>query len=360
MEDEELSPSPGDSQQDGNPAEGGASQDQPDNQSNNTDANPNSAESSSNSESDAKSAPKSMSEVVSAALAGKEGSSTSGKQPVDQKSKAGQADPKAAAADKKAAGAKDGDGQDDIPQEFHKHPAWQKLKKQRDEARAEVDQFRSDSQEYNVITGFMQEHGIEATEVAETLQWLALRNQDPVKFGQMIVDLAAEFQEGMGLVLPKDLQARVEAGEITEEDAKELAKSKAEAKLYKDRSIQTTQQTQTQRETEAKKQLGQQMATTVNNWEKQIQTRDPDYQAKRRLVQSEIRAYIQQYGMPKDAAGALKYAEAAYKAVSEHLAGVLPKRKPNDPAPQGGKQVETNFVPKSLEDVVSHALSGGG
>lgn len=359
MEIEDLSPSPGEGQQDGNPAEG-ANQ-TPDNSSNNTDANPNSPEPSSSSESDAKSAPKSMTDVVSAALAGKEGSSTSGQQPADQKSKAGLADPKAAQQPKgQPQGKKDGEGQDEIPQEFHKHPAWQKLKKQRDEYRTQVDQFRSDSQEYQVITGFMQEHSIAAEEVAETLQWLALKNSDPVKFGQMIVDLAAQFQEGMGLVLPKELQARVDAGEITEEDAKELARSKAEANLYKTRTEQQTRQQSSQREIQARQQLGQAMAETVNNWEKQIQARDPDYQAKRRLVQSEIRAYIQQYGMPKDTASALKYAEAAYKAVSEHLAGVLPKRKPNDPTPQGGKQVETNFVPKSLEDVVSHALSGGG
>lgn len=358
MYEEDLTPSPGEGQQNGEPA-GGASQ-TTDNPAN-TDANPNPTEPSSSSENDAKSVPKNLTDVVSAALAGKEGSSTSGQQSVDQKSKAGIADPKAAQQPKGTEqGKKDGDGQDEVPQEFHKHPAWQKLKRQRDEYRTQVDQFRSDSQEYQVITGFMQEHSIEPAEVAETLQWLALKNSDPTKFGQMIVDLAAQFQEQMGLVLPKELQARVEAGEITEEDAKELARSKAEANLYKTRTQQQTQQQNSQREIQARQQLGQVMADTVNNWEKQIQARDPDYQAKRRLVQSEIRAYIQQYGMPKNAPEALKYAEVAYKAVSEHLAGVLPKRKPNDPTPQGGKQVETNFVPKSLEDVVSHALSGGG
>jgi hypothetical protein len=358
MEIEDLSPSPGEGQQNGGQADGA---NQMPNSPNIADANPTPTEPSSSSGNDAKSAPKSMADVVSATLAGKEGSSTSGQPPVDQKSKDGIADPNAAQQPKgQELGKKDGEGPDEIPQEFHKHPAWQKLKKQRDEYRTQVDQFRSDSQEYQVITGFMQEHSIEPTEVAETLQWLALKNSDPVKFGQMIVDLAAQFQEEMGLVLPKELQARVEAGEITEEDANELARSKAEANLYKTRTQQQTQQQNSQREIQARQQLGQTMANTVNNWEKQIQVRDPDYQAKRRLVQSEIRAYIQQYGMPKDAVNALKYAETAYKAVSEHLAGVLPKRKPNDPIPQGGKQVETNFVPKSLADVVSHALSGGG
>jgi len=355
---EEPTPSSGDGQSGGTPSEGASPPqgDQP-----KTDANPITPEPSSGSESDAKTAPKSMADVVSAALAGKEGSSTSGQKPVDQKSKAEAVDPEAKLSPEEGPqGKKDGEGQDEIPQEFHKHPAWQKLKKQRDEYRTQSDQFRSDSQEYQAITGFLQEHSIAAEEVAETLQWLALKNSDPMKFGQLIVDLAAKFQEGMGLTLPQELLSRVNAGEITEEDAKELAKSRAEANLYRTRTEQQLQQQSSQRELQARQQLGQAMASTVNNWEKQVQARDPDYQAKRRLVQSEIRAYIQQYGMPKDTATALRYAEVAYKAVSDHLAGVIPKRKPNDPAPQGGRQVETNFVPKSLADVVSHALSGDG
>jgi hypothetical protein len=324
------------------------------NQPGTTDANP-VTEPSSSSESDAKSGSESLSDIVSKALEDKGESSTS-ERPDDQKSKeAGKADPKA----EKAEGEGEVEGKDEIPQEFHKHPAWQRLKKERDEARSSVDQYRQDSEDFGAITGFMGEHNIAPEEVAETLHWLAMRNADPVGFGMKIVELANQFQESMGLILPKELQDRVEAGELTEEDAKAIARSKAEATLYKNRSEQQLTQERSQRDMQSRKALGQQMANTVNNWEKQIQTRDPDYQAKRRLVQSEIRAYIQQYGMPRDTAGALKYAETAYKAVTEHLAGVLPQRKPNNPAPTGGKTVETIFAPKSLEDVVSHALTGG-
>lgn len=318
------------------------------------DANP--TETSSGSGSDANTVPQSLSDVVSGALSGKGDSSTSG-QSDTQKSKTDLVDPKAEPS--KDQQQKDGASQEDIPTEFHKHPAWQRLKTQRDEARAEIDQYRSDSQEYKVITGYMQQNSIAAEDVAETLQWLALKNSDPIKFGEMIVGLANQFQESMGLVLPKEIQSRVETGEISEEDAKALARAQAEARLYKNRNSEQAQREAAQREAAIQTQNQKQMADAVNEWAKQISGRDPDYQAKHQLVQSEIRAYIQQFGMPKDVATAIKYADAAYKSVTEHLVGILPKRKPNSPAPQGGRQVETNFVPKSLEDVVSHALAGG-
>lgn len=322
-----------------------------------TDANPNSTESPSGSGTDAKTDPaKSLTDVVSDALkAGKGASSPSEGQPVGQKLKAGQTDPKASG----QPGQKDG-GAEDVPQEFHKHPAWQRLKKERDTARADVERYRKDSDEFNAVTGYMQEHNIAVEEVAEALQWMALRNTDPAKFGQMIIDLAAQVQESMGLVLPKELQARVESGEITEEDAKALARAKAEANLYKQQSTTQAERQNTQKQADQQRQTAEQMATTVNQWERQIQQTDPDYGRKKRLVETEIRSYIQQFGMPKNPQQALKYAQVAYEEVTKTLGGLLPQKKPNNPTPSGGKQVETTYTPKSLEDVVSHALTGGG
>lgn len=301
-----------------------------------------------------------MADIVSDALKGDKGAtSTSEKKAGDQKSKAGQVDPKAADKAKAEAAAAKGEGKEDIPKEFHKHPAWQKLKTQRDEARADSDRYKTDSEEFGAITGFMQQHNIGAEEVAETLQWLAVKNTDPVKFYNMLSDWKAKFDTEMGFTLSKELQARVDAGEISEVDARALSKSQAEAALLKNMGKQATERTAAQQDADKAKTLQTQMSSTVNEWEKQIQVKDPDYQHKKRLVQSEIRSYIQQYGMPKSPQQALKYATVAYETITEQLGGMLPQRKANSPTPQGGRQAETQFVPKSIMDVVSHELSGG-
>lgn len=331
-------------------------------QSQNTDANPNPEQPSSTPGNDAKSAPeKSMASVVEAALKeGKEGSSTSDKQPNGQKPKAGQADPKAAAGDKKPGDNKDGKADAEIPKEFHKHPAWVKLKGQRDEFRAEAERYKTDAAEFQAITGFMQEHDIQPEQVANIMHLIVLQNTDPVKFYETVAGFKSELDERMGLILPKDLQARVDAGEISEEDAKALNSEKAKSKLLQDRNAQTAERQKTREAQNTQRQTLSAMADTVNKWEEQIQTRDPDYAAKKReFVQAEIRAYIQQAGMPKTVQQAVKYAELAYDTVTKRLAGVLPQRKPNSPTPQTGRQTETQFVPKSVQDVVSHVLGGG-
>lgn len=330
-------------------------------QTQNTDANSNPADpSSSSSESDANKAPaQSLSSVVEGALkAGKGESSPSDKnQPADPKSKAGQVDPKAAQPGKQ----NDPNAQADIPKEFHKHPAWVRMKGERDEARKEVETYKAEVEDFRVVTGFMAENAIEVDDVVEALQWLAFRNNDPAKFYQLISDFKAELDDEMGLgVLPKELQDRVDAGELSEDDAKVLHKTQAENRLLKTHQQQTTKRNQDQKVLTQQQQIAQQMATTVNNWEKTVLAKDPDYQAKREMVNTEIRAYIQQYGMPKSPAQALKYATTAYDAVTKRLTALLPQRKPNNPTPQTGRQTDSQFVPKSVEDVVSNILSGGG
>lgn len=348
MEIHQESVSPTDDINSTDPAQAGQSSDQ-------ADANTNQTEPTSSSESDAKSSPEaSLSSVVEKALKdGKEGTSPSVTKPqVDQKSKGVPADPKAAQAkvDTQA---------DDIPKEFHKHPAWVRMKNERDKARSEVEQYKTSAEEFGIVTGYMEENNIPVDEVVEALRWLALKNNDPVAFMDTLSKFKAEFDEEMGMVLSPELQARVESGEISEEDAKELQRSKAEARLYKDRETQRAVKSRESKAEDDKTELANKMAQTVNEWQKGIVLKDPDYAVKHDLVEAKIRAFIQLNGMPKDPQQALRYAQVAYDQVTKKLNEIAPKRKPNTPTPQTGRQTETQFVPKSLEDVVSNVLSGG-
>lgn len=316
------------------------------------DANTSSPETPSTSEPDAKSKPQDLSSVVEAALKGKGAPSPSEKPPVDPKLKAGDQDPKAA----KAAG----EGTDaDIPKEFHKHPAWQKLKNQRDQARADVERYKGDSDEFQAITGFMAQHEIRPEQVADIMHLIVLQKNDPVKFYETVAGFKEELDQKMGFALPKDLQDRVAAGEINEEDAKELNRAKAEKKLIEQTRAEQAQRSQARTAEDAEKQIRQQCADVVNQWEKGISARDLDYGRKQRLVQSEIRSYIQQYGAPKSPEQALKYAQVAYEEITKQLTGILPEKKPNLPTPQTGRNSESKFAPKSVEDVVSNILLGG-
>src|SRR3546814_8944505 len=77
----------------------------------------------------------------------------------------------AAGADKaKAEGVDKSDAE--IPAEFHKHPAWQRLIRERDENKGAAEQFRQ-------ITGFMDKHGLSPAEAAEGFTVMAMIKVDP-------------------------------------------------------------------------------------------------------------------------------------------------------------------------------------
>lgn len=262
--------------------------------------------------------------------------------------------------------AKTGDDDEGIPQEFHNHPRWKKLQTQRDEARKELTELKrqvgavsQDAEDFRTLSTFMDTHDIAAEEVAETLQWLALRNSDPVAFYKKFSDLKAEMDLQFGAVLPQDLQDRVNAGEITEDDAKRIVQAEAQTKMSQAQSQRITERQQNQNRQSQLAQLRTIMKNTVNDWEKQQMAKDPDYKAKQPFVVDAIRSLAMQYGPPRNAQEALKYAEIAYSEVTKRMTSALPQKKPVSPSPQGSKQVQIVAQPKNATDIVTNILAAG-
>src|SRR3546814_14255305 len=76
----------------------------------------------------------------------------------------------AAGADKaKAEGVDKSDAE--IPAEFHKHPAWQRLIRERDENKGAAEQFGQ-------ITGLMDNHGLSPAEAAEGFTVMAMSSEE--------------------------------------------------------------------------------------------------------------------------------------------------------------------------------------
>src|SRR3546814_83015 len=124
----------------------------------------------------------------------------------------------AAGADKaKAEGVDKSDAE--IPAEFHKHPAWQRLIRERDENKGAAEQFGQ-------ITGFMDKHGLSPAEAAEGFTVMAMIKVDPAGALKALEAKADEIRQFLGEKLPDDLQKEVEDGTISEGRAKELAQAR--------------------------------------------------------------------------------------------------------------------------------------
>lgn len=265
------------------------------------------------------------------------------------------AEPGAEAEAEPAKGEAEAEAQDDAKLPFHEHPRWKQVL-------AERDGFKGDAEAYRNITGFMDQHGLTGDEVAEGFDVMAkLKSRDP----KSLVEARAYFADGLarldsvlGNALPPELQEKVDAGLMDEEDAQELARSRATEKLQtqrlEERETADAAATAKRNTVEA----ARANATAVEGWEAQQKAADPDYSKKARLVEKTCFAIVQRTGkVPTTPEESLELCNAALKEVNDELKSMLPKRKPVDTrGPQGSSAVPTP-EPKTLKDAIASAVN---
>ena len=117
---------------------------------------------------------------------------------------------------------------------FHKHPRWQEVLRERNEAReqvvaanAQVEQLQDAATRMGNIETYAQENDLNAEEFDAGLKIMALMKSDP----QAAYDALKPYMEGLeqatGLALPEDLQAAVDDGDVSLEFAQREAKRRA-------------------------------------------------------------------------------------------------------------------------------------
>ncbi len=235
----------------------------------------------------------------------------------------------------------------EVPKEFAKHPAWQRIIKERDANKADASAYRN-------ISGFMQENKISGKDAADALKLTALAYQNPVEFLKRIDDLAKNVRMQIGEVLPDDLQSEVDNGMISAERAKELS-------LARNRVAVSEQQVQ--RSTERVEQVDnaqdlKERERIFDGWAGQTVKTDPDLMKKLPLMQGELLKINAAEGYPQDHNAVIERLNRAYKNVNETVRAFVPQRKPVDPSPrQGANPAQVKTEPKTMLEAVESALN---
>jgi|GEM_PF-4704047 len=244
-------------------------------------------------------------------------------------------------------GEKDGpDGQAEPNDEqlpFHKHPRFQQLVQEKNSYKEDASQFRA-------ISDYMAQHRLSADEVDKQFVFMSATKNDPHKALEMIAPVIQELLRVTGTTLSPEASRKVEDGEMSEEAAKELSQYQAKVAIHERRNQEAAQEQQVYQERQAEAQI----ISTVEQWERQVASRDPDYAAKKSIVFDKIR--LSQLQNPaRNPQEAVAYAEAAYKGATEILKGAMPKRVAIN-APSSAQSVSSaRAVPQSLADVVRMA-----
>lgn len=206
---------------------------------------------------------------------------------------------------------------------------FQEVIKEKNEATEKLKGFEPVVQAYNNISGYLQQGGVTPDEFNTWLDIAVLSKTDPAKAMELLQPQLQQLQGVTGDVLPQDLKVAVDAGEITETWAKQLAKARGQGQVTQRQVSQSKEQIARQQQ----QQYQQQLTSTLENWVSSKQALDPDLKpakqgeakGKFELVMNEIQSLWhsgKQVNSPHDLAA---LAEEALKNVNATLNRFKPK-----------------------------------
>ena len=252
------------------------------------------------------------------------------------------------------------DKPEDTGLEFHKHPRFQELVAEKNTAKEQVARLEPQAKRIEQLDNFLKTNGIQEQEVENALNYLRLRRQNPEQAYQLIKKDYEQLAQYAGDVLPQDLQAKVAAGVIEPDVAKELARARMNQQ-HQQWNQQSTQQTQQQS-------LAQSMQGAVDTWASTISKTDTAMRPKAAGAVNGKWEYVsmalgqmQRQNPPTSMEAAVKQAQEAYAEANKFYASVQPKKaaiKAPLQSTRNGASTNGNAVIKTDKDVVKAIFAG--
>lgn len=233
----------------------------------------------------------------------------------------------------------------DVP--FHKHPRFQELLRK-------SKSFEQDATRYRAVQDFLDTGGLLAEEAADGLQIMALAKTQPAEAWKRVRPWVEKILHAAGEVLPSELQAAVDSGQITREHAFALNRSQAQVQSFEaQRSFE-----EQRRARQAEADRVQSVQNAAAQWEQDRLAKDPNFAAKNDLLVREISFLQRSEGVPNTAEGVTAQLNKAYAAVNKAYvppAQAAPVRKAVRPVTGGQSSGNAAPEPKSMLDIVRQA-----
>jgi hypothetical protein len=240
---------------------------------------------------------------------------------------------------------------------FGKHPRFQELITEKNQARQQVEQLRPAAQANQALTSFMQQNGIQGQELQRALEYLRLRRIDPAAAFRVIKQDYDSLAMFAGERLPEDIQAEVAAGTLSPERAKEIAQARAQQQHSQ--FLQGSQQQQQQAQHE------ELIQGAVNVWAQNRLSLDPDFKPKApgqrdgkwELVDMKLKA-MRLSNPPRTPQDVLLMTEQAYKEANEFFASFAQRTGTRQRPSSQQTNTRTHSVIKTPADVIKAIMAG--
>lgn len=153
---------------------------------------------------------------------------------------------------------------------------YDRFKEVNDKFRAVEADFQSVKpmvENFQQIQNFCQANAITGEQFTAMLETQAMLNTDPAKALERLVPIVESLQGFVGNKLPADLQTKVDEGKMEVDDAREMAKLRAQSQFGEKKTQHTLKQQQQREAAQAQRQ----MADSLVTWETTKSKLDPDY-----------------------------------------------------------------------------------
>ena len=257
---------------------------------------------------------------------------------------------------------------------FKDHPRWKEvtsenriLRVAKEKNETAIKELEPKAQTYDELSGWLKENQLGKDDFAQLLAIGSAVRNDPIEAYKLLQPIMEQLETLVGERLPQDLQQAVANGQITEDAAKQIAKSRGEASVYKGRA-ETLQrrdaETREQRDREQQERhaetIVQGVVAHVDSWAK----RDPDAERKRPFVEEGIENELRRRDMngtpPRNSEEAAEIVRAVVKSVDDRFRSLMPTPKPKvGILPQTGAPQTGTAMPKSSLEAAQLALSQG-
>ena len=237
------------------------------------------------------------------------------------------------------------DAEDFSDEPFHKHPRFKKVLEERNS-------YKDSAEKFNVMQNYLMDNQLSGDEAAKGLEIMALMKADPMAALNALKPYVQNLSQAAGIVLPQDIQARVDDGYLDEDAGRELAVARAGEQRA---NAQVNQYAQAQQQNVARQHINS-LAETVTAWEEKARQSDPDFNLKQEEIDDRIRVMVSERGRPNTPQDAISMAKEAYDAVNTRFQTRFADRRPIKTASGGKIGGSPQAEPQSLQDAIANAL----
>lgn len=222
----------------------------------------------------------------------------------------------------------------------------QKLARERDTEREVAERTRQ-------MDAFMSTHGIAREDAIGAFEVMALMRTNPAEALNRLREVSYQLSLSIGETIPRDIQEKIDAGTIDEATGKELAVARAQAGGFKQAAETYASQSQAEQERATKTSITQE----VNAWEVSVTKRDPDFAAKKPLIETHFRALLQGGEQLKSPADALRLMKKAYEMTNESTKAFRPAVRQEVRHQSATSTSAAAVAPKSMEDAIRSSFA---